>query len=115
MKYELKHIGSVPETKNRPALLGLADDAVHYVKAIVSIAADEGAATVPPGTRAWLCVRPEGETAWMYFDPVEDLTITDIENAFDVCISEPDEDRMEVKIKWLTAAEGDALPEFDGW
>jgi hypothetical protein len=112
MKYELKHIGSVPETGNQPAYAG---DLMVYVKAIVSIAASEGAATAPPSTRARLCVRPEGETAWLYFGPVEDLTLKDIENAFDTCISEPDEDRMEVEIKWLTDEEDAALPEFDGW
>lgn len=112
MKYELKHIGSVPETGNQPAY---ADNLMAYVKAIVSIAASEGAATAPPDTRAHLRVRPEGETAWLYFGPVDDLTIEDIENAFDTCISEPDEDRMEFDVRWLTDAEDAALPEFDGW
>jgi len=112
MDYELKHIASVPEVNNNPAYAG---DIIAYVKAIISIAASEYANTAPPGTRARLCVRPEGETAWLYFGTVEDLTLKDIENAFDTCISEPGEDRMEVEIKWTTDAEDDALPEFDGW
>tara|TARA_R110000822_G_scaffold59521_4_gene148493 strand:+ start:137 stop:475 length:339 start_codon:yes stop_codon:yes gene_type:complete len=112
MTYELKHVASVPETKNQPAFAG---DVFTYVLAVVSIAAAEGTATAPPDTRAHLCVRPEGEAAWLYCDRVEGLTCAHIEEAFDACIGDPDENRMEVAIKWLTGAEDDALPEFDGW
>lgn len=112
MKYDLGHVAIMPDTKNRPAFAG---DVVPYIAAIAAIAAHEGAATAPPGARARLCVRPEGEVAWLYWGPVADLTLADIENAFDSCISDADTDRMEVDIKWLTDAEDDALPDFDGW
>ena len=112
MKYDLKHVASVPATKNQPAFAG---DLFAYIGAVVSIAAYEGGAAAPVGARALLCVRPEGETVWLYCGPVADLTLADIENAFDACIIDPDEDRMEVGVKWLTDAEDDALTEFDGW
>ncbi len=111
MDYELKHIASVPEVNNNPAYAG---DIIAYVKAIISIAASEYADTAPPGTRARLCVRPEGEGAWLYCGAVADLTLEDIKSAFDACIGE-DDDRVEFGFQWLTDAEDAALPEFDGW
>lgn len=112
MTYDMKHVASVPETKNQPAFAG---DIIDYIAAVVAVAASEGAAAAPPGARARLVVRPESEGAWFYCQAVDDLTLKDIENAFDACISDPDEDRMEVDIKWITDAEDDALPDFDGW
>ncbi len=112
MNYDLKNIGSLPTVKNQPAY---ALDVCAYVLSVVSIAANDGAPTAPLGTRANLRVRPAGEIAWLYCGPVDELTVADIENAFAACIIDPGEDRMESDIQWMTAAEVDALADFDGW
>jgi hypothetical protein len=112
MNYDLKHLGSMPPASVHPAY---ASDAAAYLLAVVVVAANDGTPTAPPGTRANLRVRPAGEIRWLYCSPVDDLTVTDIENAFAACIIDPDEDRMESDIQWMTAAEVDALPDFDGW
>ena len=112
MTYNLSHLGSLPVVKNLPAYV---DDAVTYLHAVVSIAANEGATTAPSGTRAHMLVRPQGETAWCHWGPVADLTVDVVESALQTCIDDEEEDRVEVSIAWMTDAEAEALPEFVGW
>jgi hypothetical protein len=111
LNYDPKHVSSLPVVKNQPAYVG---DAILYIQVIVTIAALEGVATAPPGTRAHLRMRPVGEKAWCYYGPVADLTYNGVKEALQTCIDD-DEGRVEVDITWMTEAEANALPEFDGW
>jgi hypothetical protein len=113
MSYDLKNIGSLPTVKNQPAYTG---DVLAYIDAVVSVAAFEGAATAPPGTRAHMQVRPVGQTAWYAWGPVADLTVENIGHALEACIDvDGDDGRVEIEVVWMTDAEFDAMPEFDGW
>jgi hypothetical protein len=104
MKYGMKHVARVPKTQPLPASLGLGedDDPIRYVGAIVTIAAKEGAATVLSDSRARMVVRAAGETTWIRCGLVADLTRADVKRAFDMCIRDPEKDRMEVGIVWST-------------
>lgn len=104
MKYGMRHVASVPKTQPLPASLGLGedDDPIRYVGAIVTIAAKEGASTVLSDSQARMVVRSAGETTWIRCGLVADLTRADVKRAFDMCIRDPEKDRMEVGIVWST-------------
>ena len=53
-----------------------------------------------------LCIRPAGQSGWLYTEPAYVLDhITEGEAG----------DEWELKYVLMTQAEVDALPEFDGW
>lgn len=103
-RFNLSRILSMPKTKSQPAY-DIDGDVFGYVRTVVSIAAAEGAATAPPGTQAYMLMRPLGEEAWHNCGLVADLTDNKVANAMDEWHDGADNCQYDIDIAWLADAE----------